>query len=100
MAWPKAPFTGIWPPLWAPAPPGHWDRQEARLLPLRAALRRNLGAETLEALTAEAVDILHTLCTKLDLATEKTAGTAAIPGVTIQIPTQTLPILSLAKKRQ
>lgn len=58
--------------------PGHWDRQDAR--PMRAALRRNLGAETPEALTAEAVDILHTLCAMLDLATEKTAGTAAHSG--------------------
>ena len=57
--------------------PGNWDRQEARLLPLRAALRRKLNAETLDALTAEAADILRALCAMLDFATEETAGTAA-----------------------
>lgn len=60
--------------------PGNWDRQEARLLPLRAALRRKLSAETLDALTAEAVDILRALCAMLDFATEETVGTAAHSG--------------------
>ena len=57
--------------------PGDWDAVEARLQPLRAALRRRMEVETLAGLLATAVDILGTLQQMVSAFTEKPIVTAA-----------------------
>lgn len=60
--------------------PGDWAGLAARLMPLRAALRRKLDAETLATLSAQAGDILRALCAMLDVPTENMHGSAAHSG--------------------
>lgn len=59
------------------ATPGPWDRLSDRLQPLRTALRRKLDAAAIDALNAQAADILRAISDQLALATEETAGSAA-----------------------
>lgn len=60
--------------------PGDWAGLAARLMPLRAGLRRKLDGETLSAMLAEAGDILRALCAMLDVSAGKMHGTAAHSG--------------------
>jgi replication initiation protein RepC len=57
--------------------PGDWDAIEARLLPLRAALRRRMMAEHLAQVLGEAGDILLALRGMIAFVTEDSDGTAA-----------------------
>ncbi|MBL9057517.1 MAG: replication initiation protein RepC [Rhodobacteraceae bacterium] len=60
--------------------PGDWDAIEARLLPLRAALRRRQCPDSLAGLLDAAGDILRILGAMLSLPAEKTSGSAAHSG--------------------
>lgn len=57
--------------------PGDWAGLEARLLPLRAALRRKMAGDVVAALLGEAGDILSALRQMIDGFPEKTIGSAA-----------------------
>lgn len=60
--------------------PGDWDGIEARLAPIRAALRRKLDTEAVAVLGDQAVDILRALTAMLALKTDSMAGSAAHSG--------------------
>lgn len=57
--------------------PGDWAGLEARLLPLRAALRRKMAADVVAGLLGEAGDILSALRQMIEGFPEKTDGNAA-----------------------
>lgn len=57
--------------------PGNWDGLAARLLPLRAALRRKMDMETIARLLDQAGDILRALNRMVCVATEEMVGSAA-----------------------
>ena len=57
--------------------PGDWAGLEARLLPLRAALRRKMDADAVAGLLGEAGSILQALRLMIESNTEKRHGTAA-----------------------
>ena len=57
--------------------PGDWAGLQARLLPLRAALRRKMDGDLVARLLGEAGDILQALRAMLDVTSEKMHGTAA-----------------------
>ncbi|OYU37756.1 MAG: replication initiation protein [Pseudorhodobacter sp. PARRP1] len=57
--------------------PGDWAGLEARLLPLRAALRRKMDADVVAGLLGEAGDILQALRVMIDVKAEKRNGTDA-----------------------
>ncbi|PTX40390.1 replication initiation protein RepC [Gemmobacter caeni] len=60
--------------------PGNWDGLAARLLPLRAALRRKMDMETITRLLDQAGDILRALNRMVCVATEEMVGSAAHSG--------------------
>ena len=60
--------------------PGDWAGLEARLLPLRAALRRKMDADVVAGLLGEAGGILQALRLMIEANTEKKHGTAAHSG--------------------
>jgi len=60
--------------------PGDWDAIEARLLPLRAALRRRQCPDSLAGLLDAAGDILRILGAMLSLSSEEMSGSAAHSG--------------------
>lgn len=62
--------------------PGDWDGLEARLLPLRAALRRKMNGEVVAGLLDAAGDILQALRQMIEMSvvTEETHGNAAHSG--------------------
>ena len=60
--------------------PGDWPAIEARLLPLRAALRRKMQAGQVAGLLDQAGDILRILSAMLSFSTEETVGSAAHSG--------------------
>ncbi|MFZ1479393.1 MAG: plasmid replication protein RepC [Paracoccaceae bacterium] len=60
--------------------PGDWSGLEARLLPLRALLRRKISAEDLSRALAEAGNILRALVAMHDLPDQEMIGTAAHSG--------------------
>lgn len=57
--------------------PGDWAGLEARLLPLRAALRRKMAGDVVAGLLGEAGDILSALRQMIEGFPEKTIGNAA-----------------------
>jgi replication initiation protein RepC len=60
--------------------PGDWDAIEARLLPLRAALRRRMDAAVLARMLDQSVDILAALRGMISIITEDSVVTAAHSG--------------------
>lgn len=60
--------------------PGNWEAIIARLLPLRAALRRKMDAERISHLLDQAGDILRALGQMLSIETEEMHGSAAHSG--------------------
>lgn len=54
-----------------------WDALEARLLPLRRALRRQMVAETLPDLLHDADEVLHSITAALSLPSPEMSATAA-----------------------